>query len=67
LDATEWIAWMFLFGFSVYKAFRAERFYRAVKSTGAYKGRVNGLSKVVAIRKGYKEAKEEFIREQEKH
>ena len=67
MDSTEWIIWILLFVFCLHKAFQAERFYQAVKSTGAYKNRVNGLSRVIAIRKGYREAKEAFIREQEKH
>lgn len=46
-------------------AFKKERMYQALKSSGAYEGRVGLFSWMLEFRRGYNQAREDFIREQE--
>jgi hypothetical protein len=64
VDSSDWIIWVLLLAFCLHKALQAERFYKAVKSSGAFEGRVGVFSEALAIRRDYKRAKREFIDEQ---
>lgn len=50
---------------SIRFAIRSERMYQALKSYGAYEGRVAVIRQMVEFSRGYEEAREDFIREQE--
>ena len=64
MDSAEVLVAIVLLVLSVRFAIRSERMYQALKSYGAYKGRVALVQQVVEFSRGYEEAREDFIREQ---
>lgn len=50
---------------SIRFAIRSERMYQALKTYGAYKERVGMFTQMIQFRRGYNDAREDFVREQE--
>ena len=67
MDEWDWVVAFIILILWIRFAFRAERRYQALKSTGAYENKSGYLREVADFRRGYREAEDEFIREQEEN